>query len=190
MVECGMKTKLNAMVVLALMAAPAAVYAQYANPAATPTTTASTRNLSLREVPQPVQNTINQLAAGRQIVKIDRNEWNGSPAYRVEFKEPGRNPDAYIAADGTLVRPEEKPPSAKTLFFGTTFKDTPAAVQQTLRRQVGDNEITKIDREGSGASRYYRVWVKDMKGATYQLQIAQDGTIQHDSRQDMNHMNR
>jgi uncharacterized membrane protein YkoI len=162
---------------ITLIAAPTVVRSQYDVPA-----TSAAPRLTLDQLPAPVQDTVRKQAGGKEIAKIERETWNGQPGYRVQFKESGRNSDVYVADDGSLLRPEEKPPGAKTLFMGTKFEDTPAAVQETLRREVGAGEITKIDREGRKGQRFYKVRVKDPHGALYELQIGEDGKVVHDTR--------
>jgi len=185
-----MKAKFTLISLLAAsLSAPAICSAQqqYSTPTSTPS---ASQKLTIEQLPQPAQATIRQEAAGREIAKIERANWNSQPGYRVQFKEPGRNPDIYVAESGTLLRPEEKPPGVATLFMGTTFDKTPAAVQDTLRREVGTGEITKIDREGKKGARYYKVYVKDPQGATYELQVGEDGKIQQDSRRTGSPMSR
>ena len=183
-----MKTKfIIATVFTALLATPAAMYSQYTTPTPTPS---ATSKLTLDRLPSAVQDTVRKEAAGREIAKIERDTWKGQSGYRIEFKESGRNPDVYVADNGSVIRPEEKGPGAKTLFMGTKFESTPAAVQNTIRREVGTGEITKIDREGHKDARFYKVYVKEPQGTTYELQIGEDGKIQQDSRQAVNQMNR
>lgn len=166
-----------ALAILAVAGWPAASFSQYDVPPVNDSSTAP--HLMLNQIPTAAQNTIRREAAGREIAKIENETWSGHPAYRVQFKEHGRNPDVLIGYDGAVLRPEEKPP---TLGIGTTFEKTPAAVRNTIRNQIGLGEITKIDEEGVRSNRRYRVWVNDPKGISYELQIARDGSILLDSR--------
>jgi uncharacterized membrane protein YkoI len=135
--------------------------------------------LKLSDTPAAVQDTIKKEAAGREIGTIEREHWNGKPGYRVTFREPGRNPEFYVADDGTSLKPEEKPPA---LFIGTRFEDTPAAVQQTIRREVGNGEIVKINKEGRrGEPAFYKIDLKDTRG-TYQIRVSENGQILENSR--------
>lgn len=141
-------------------------------------------SLSMSELPAPVQNTVRKTAGDEQIARIHRDSLEGKSGYRVQFKERGRNPDIFVTEDGTLLQPREKPPGAKTLYMGTRFEDTPAAVQAALRREVGTDEIVSVDREGSRDTEYYRVRVKTKQGTTYDLRVNADGNITRDSRRD------
>jgi uncharacterized membrane protein YkoI len=137
--------------------------------------------LSLSDVPGPVQQTIKKEATGREIATIERGIWNGQASYRVTFRERGRNPEFYVANNGSLLKPVEKPPGLASMFMGTQFEDAPAAVQETIRRQVGDGEIVKIDKERRGDNTGYKVDIKDTRG-TYQIRVSENGEILENTR--------
>ena len=135
----------------------------------------------LEELPAAAQATIRREAAGREIAVIVGDTINGQKAYAVEFSERGRNPRLYVANDGTIVRPTEKPPA---LGLGTTFADTPAAVQAKLRQEVGDGEILKVDRDKPrDAPATYKVEVRDARGS-YQIRLSEDGRVLENTRND------
>ncbi len=139
--------------------------------------------VNFEELPAAVQQTVTKEAAGRQISDIKTDTVDGRKAYLVEFRERGRNPRLYVGLDGSLLRPEEKPPASP---FGTSFAGTPRAVQETIRREVGDQEIVKIDKRGFGTGpKIYSVEIKGSAGV-FELRIAEDGRIQNDSRRDTN----
>lgn len=102
-------------------------------------------------------------------------------SYELEFKEAGRNSRIHVAEDGTLVRDERPRRSLKSLFLGLQVEDTPAAVQQTIRRLAGDREIIDIDRKGTKAEPVYRVEIKGPQG-TQEVHVDHDGKIVYDSR--------
>lgn len=144
--------------------------------------------LKLSEVPASVQKTIGKEMGGREIAAIERTQWNGQPAYRVSLREGGRNPEFYVADDGTLLKPKEKPPGVGTLFVGTRFEDTPPAVQQTIRREAGEKgEIVNIDRKGGKgeSTTSYKIDLKDARGA-YQIHVAEGGQILDSTRTNRN----
>ena len=135
--------------------------------------------LRLDELPAAAQETLKKEAAGREIAKITRDTVNGHSAYAAEFKEAGRNPRVYVAGDGTLLRPTEKPP---TIGVGTMFSDTPAQVQQAIRDEIGAGEIVRIDKERRrNEPDTYKVDVKDTRG-TFQIRVNEDGKIIENTR--------
>ncbi len=152
--------------------AAASVYSEFVAPVLLP-------KVKLTDLPVKVQETIVKKAEGREVATIRTDTLDGRMAYRIEFQERGRNSRLYIAEDGTLLRPEEIPPVSP---IGTKFADTPAAVQQTIRREAGDGEITKIHRKGLVAEpTTYTVDIRGSRGA-FQLAIAETGVISRDSR--------
>jgi hypothetical protein len=105
---------------------------------------------------------------------------DGRKTYVAEFRESGRNPRVYVAEDGDVLRPTEKPP---VFALRTTFADTPAPVQQALRRELGDGEIVRINKEkgGRGETETYEVEAKDARGS-YQLRVSSDGRVLENTR--------
>ena len=137
--------------------------------------------LRLEELPPAAQQTIKKEAAGREIAGITSDTIEGRTAYKVDLRERGRNPRLYVGEDGALLRPAEKPP---LLGMGTSFGETPVAVQETIRRELADGEIVKIDKEGlRGAATIYKVDIKHGQGA-FQLYISETGTVLRDSRRE------
>jgi uncharacterized membrane protein YkoI len=134
----------------------------------------------LDELPAAAQAAVKKEAAGRPISKITRDTINGREAFAVELKESGRNPRVYIADDGTVLRPTEKPPM---LGVGTTFTDTPAQVQRAIRDALGTGgEIVKIDKDQRrGEPATYKVEIKNANG-TRHLRISEDGKVTEDTR--------
>jgi hypothetical protein len=136
-------------------------------------------HLRLDELPRAAQETIRREAGGREIAVITDDSVNGRKAYAVQFRERGRNPWLYIAEDGTILRPTEKPPA---LGLGTTLSDTPTAVQQTVRQEIGDGQIERVDKNHErNAPDTYKFSVKDARG-TYRLTISADGRVLENSR--------
>jgi uncharacterized membrane protein YkoI len=145
----------------------------------------SSRSLTLEELPQDVGKTAKLQAAGREIVDIDRETWNGKAVYEVEFKERGRNAYVYIDEDGAVVRDEGKTEAearARLDFMGTQIGDTPAAVQKTIRRLVDEKEIVDIDRRSERGRTVYRFEMRGFEGRR-ELKIAEDGRVVSDARE-------
>lgn len=137
-------------------------------------------SLRLEDLPQAAQATIRREAADRPIATIQETAVDKRKAYVAQFRESGRNPQVYVAEDGSVLRPTEKPP---VLLIGTTFSDTPAPVQQALRRELGDGEIVSIDKDrGSrGEADSYQVEAKDAHGS-YRLRLSADGRVLENTR--------
>lgn len=134
-----------------------------------------TPRLALEDLPKAAQETIRREAAARQIAAIHEETLDGRKAYVAQFRESGRNPRVHVAEDGSVLRPTEKPP---VLAIGTTFSDTPAPVQQAIRRELGEGEIVGVDKEkdGRGEAEIYLVEIKDRHGS-YRLRVSPDGRV-------------
>src|SRR5688572_21914833 len=138
-------------------------------------------SLQISDVPDPVQKTVEQQAAGRAVADIDRETWNGKTVYEVEFAQAGRNAQIHVAEDGTIVRDERTEAGLKSLFMGTQLEDTPPAVQETIMREAGNRKIADIDKERRTGEVIYEVEFKE-PGRNIELHIAENGTIVRDSR--------
>jgi hypothetical protein len=128
-----------------------------------------------------VQETIKkeEAATGRKIDSIIADKVDGRLVYRVDLHEKGRNPRFYVAEDGTLLRPLEKPP---VLGIGMTFSEAPKAVQEIIRRELDGGEIVKIQKHGRREEpARYEVEIRTQRGA-FQLEISEEGFITRDSR--------
>lgn len=68
---------------------------------------------TIKDLPQPVKNTLKEKAPSAEIADIDKQAQGGRTIYRITFSEPGTNPTMYISEDGTLVQnmPSEKSPT-------------------------------------------------------------------------------
>ncbi len=73
--------------------------------ALTPTGAAGT---PLSALPEAVQKTIQAKAPNAEVSNIAREEDNGRVIYKIEFKEPGKNPTMKVAEDGSLVQDLQK----------------------------------------------------------------------------------
>jgi hypothetical protein len=135
---------------------------------------------TLSDLPVAAQKTVQKEAAGREIATIDRASREGRTVYEIEFKERGRNSRIHVAEDGALLPGDAPPRGPGALLTGTRLKDTPAAVQQTLRRLAGDQEIADIDRRGTGDEMFFRVEIRGGRGSR-ELRIAPDGRVIFDS---------
>ena len=129
-----------------------------------------------------MQATAKTEAKGREIVDIDRESWRGQSVYEIEFKERGLNSRVYIGDDGKVVRDERRGGQAlRSFFLGTQLEDTPAAVQDTVRRIAGDREIADIDRKTVNGQTVYRVEIRSPQGVQ-EVRVGADGKVIYDSR--------
>src|SRR2546423_12277381 len=54
----------------------------------------------LKDLPQPVKDTLKDRAPKSEVADIDKKTQNGRVVYKITFAESGKNPPLYIAEDG------------------------------------------------------------------------------------------
>jgi hypothetical protein len=71
----------------------------------------------------------------------------------------------------------------RSLFMGTQLSDTPTAVQETIRREGRDRTVRDIDVKTRNGQRVYEVEFDDVRTG-FQIHVAEDGRVLHDTRPD------
>jgi hypothetical protein len=68
---------------------------------------------TIKDLPQPVKDTLKEKAPTSEIADIDKESQGGRVIYRITFTEPGKSPTMYISQDGSIVQnmPSERPPT-------------------------------------------------------------------------------
>jgi hypothetical protein len=61
----------------------------------------------LKDLPQPVRDTLKERMGSAEIADIDKKTQNGKVVYKISFAEAGKNPSIYIAEDGNVVQSPE-----------------------------------------------------------------------------------
>ena len=134
-------------------------------------------SMTLNDLPAAVQKTVKEQQAGREIADIDKEMWNGTAVYEVEFREKGPNSRMHIASDGSIIVDKDRKGAA---YLGTQLSEAPAPVQATVKRVVSTAEIQDVDRETKNGQVVYDVEVKQ-EGLNRHLKIAENGTLLSDS---------
>jgi uncharacterized membrane protein YkoI len=134
-------------------------------------------SMALNDLPAAVQKTVKEQQAGREIADIDKEMWNGTAVYEVEFREKGPNSRLHIASDGSMVVDKDRKNAA---YLGTQLSEAPAPVQATVKRVVSTAEVEDVDRETKNGQVVYDVEVKQ-EGLNRHLKIAENGTLLSDS---------
>jgi hypothetical protein len=131
----------------------------------------------LESLPAPVQLAIKKKAGKRHVARVVREKLGDVPAFRVSFREKGRDPVIYVADDGALLSPEEVRPSLVRTLFGTRFEDTPSEVQTAIRHRIGEGKIVKIEKEKRDEAICYRVEFSTARRQAGMLVIADSGEV-------------
>jgi putative membrane protein len=69
---------------------------------------ASAKTLSYKEIPSAVQDSIRKSGGNADVKDIKKHMMNGKTAYKVEWKQDGRNRVLHIAEDGTILKDNGK----------------------------------------------------------------------------------
>jgi uncharacterized membrane protein YkoI len=138
--------------------------------------------VALSQVPQVVQDTINQQAAGGTVGKIEKGDENGTVVYEAEITKDGKKSELTITADGK-VKPEDADDKEEKGHGKAEEKDefvslsqAPVAVRATIKAQASPDQIVKIVKaDENGTVVYEAEIIKD--GKKSELTIAADGKI-------------
>jgi hypothetical protein len=131
----------------------------------------------LEALPMPAQLAIKKKAGRRHVARIVREMCGDVPVFRVTFREKGRNPEISVSDDGTVLTPEEVPPSLARALFRTRFEDTPREVQNAVRGEIGDGRILKIEKERREGAACYRIEFSTAARRTAALVVADSGKV-------------
>jgi len=63
----------------------------------------------LKDLPQPVRDTLQSRMPTAEVSDIDKKTQNGRVVYKISFIEPGKNPSIYVAEDGSVVSNPSNP---------------------------------------------------------------------------------
>lgn len=134
-------------------------------------------------LPPKVQKTVRAQAPNAEIASVSELSTNGMQAFKVEFREPGRNPSIIVGANGTLLSTELGKPAGviqraltPTGATGTPFSALPEAVQKTIQSQVPNAQVASISRHEENGRTIYEVEFKD-QGKNPTMKVAEDGTL-------------
>jgi uncharacterized membrane protein YkoI len=166
---------------------------------ASPASTVGTTQLSVNQLPEAVQRTINTELSNGQVKRVNQMpRGNGTEMYQVVFAKPdGTEKVIYLDPNGTYVTDNnaatQNAATASTAAFSTanlpprqplsaaskvTLNNLPEAVQYTLKTVAGSTPIEDIDKSNvnTGGSTVYQAAFKQ-NGQTVELRVNDNGTI-------------
>jgi hypothetical protein len=62
---------------------------------------------TLRDLPQPVRETLKERVAAAEVADIDKQTQGGKVVYKISFSEPGKNPALYFDETGKVIQVPE-----------------------------------------------------------------------------------
>ncbi len=91
--------------------------------------------LALKDLPKPVQVTVQKETQGATIVGISKETDAGKTIYEIETKVSGHSRDMLVDAKGALTEVEEE----------TALDSLPAAVQAGIKTSIGKSKLVKLE---------------------------------------------
>lgn len=67
-----------------------------------------TMGTTIKDLPQPVKDTLQQKVPTAEISDIQREDMSGRNVYKITFLDKEKNPTMWIAEDGSVVQPQTK----------------------------------------------------------------------------------
>lgn len=124
------------------------------------------KKVTIDQVPAAVKEAILKEAGKSEIKKIEEVTKGDAKVYKAEWMVDGKEVEVKLAADGKLLKKETE----------TTLDKVPAAVKETIQKELGANKLAKVEEEvADGVTTYEAEWVVD--GKTIELVVAADGKV-------------
>jgi uncharacterized membrane protein YkoI len=149
------------------------------------------QKVSFNDLPKPIQDNLNA-RPGVEVQDIDRVTRDGKVIYEIGFKQNGQHTELQYKEDGSLLTdnksnlvtasPATQPPVAAAAqtqassYGKVTLAQTPVAVQNTIKAQLGGAAVEDIDKLNKDGAIVYEVAFK-RAGKHTELQIAENGTV-------------
>jgi len=126
----------------------------------------SDRPVPLSSIPGPARSTIERLAGGGQIEKLEQEEADGRVIYDVEATADGKHVEYDVASDGAVLTTEES----------VAYDSLPEAVKAASRKYFGPEAELRASKEVEDNKTYYEV--EGAKGnAMITLKLTDTGRI-------------
>lgn len=119
---------------------------------------------ALSETPPAVQNAIKQQLGDGRLGEIDRSEDGAEVTFDVKMCRNGQRRSFSLTADGKII-------SRQLLLT-----ETPAAVHDTIQKEIGSGRIIRIDQTTEGGETAYEVEAKK-GGKRISFAVSVDGKI-------------
>lgn len=177
----GMKTPVKTYVAIAIAAAGLATGCNRSIEKA---------SVDFNSLPTSVQKAVRSQAPDAEIASVSQTTENGVQAYKVEFRQEGKNSQMVVDNDGRILSSDfpTKPNGivqdvqkalTPTGAVGTKFSALPEKVQATIREKAPNAQIADISRHEDNGRVYYEVSFED-QGKNPSIKVADDGTLIQD----------
>src|SRR5262249_40602192 len=122
--------------------------------------------LALKDLPAPVQKTVQETLKGGEIKGISRETEGGVTQYEVETVLNGKNRDFNVDTKGSLVALEEE----------TAIESIPPAARDAIVKKVGTGKISMVETLTEGGQTFYEAAYTTKAGKKAEVTVKPDGT--------------
>jgi uncharacterized membrane protein YkoI len=123
--------------------------------------------MSLADLPDAAQKTVNEQTAGGKIEQIKQENEKGQTRYEVKFTKGDKKMEIEVGADGKVLVTEEE----------VALDQSPAAVQKTIKAEAGDGTVKKVMKTMEDGKEHFGVVVMGKDDKKQWFEVAADGTL-------------
>ena len=122
--------------------------------------------IKLKAAPAAVQEAIKKQAEGGKVKQIEKITDGDKVSYEAVITKNGKDVEIEFAPDGKIILAEE----------AIKLEACPAAVQATVKAQVGDGKLTLLEKVTKDGKVYYEAEITK-GGKNLEVFIAEDGKV-------------
>ena len=124
------------------------------------------KNLQLKDLPAPVQKTVQDSLKGGRIKNIGKEKEDGVEQYEIETVLHGKSRDFNVDTKGNLLVVEE----------ATTIDAIPSAARVSIVKKVADGKLTEVETfVKTGQPMMYEAAYTDKTGKKHEVLVKADG---------------
>ena len=124
------------------------------------------KKLALKDLPAPVQATVQSELKGGEIRTIGKETEHGVVQYEIETMRAGKHRDFEVDTKGRLLVVEEE----------TTFDSIPEAARTAIKRKVADGALGMIELFMRNGETMYEAQYTTKTGKKHEVLVKADGT--------------
>ena len=125
------------------------------------------KGLQLKDLPAPVQQTINANLQGGQIKRIAKEKEDGIEQYEVETMTNGKSRDLNVDVKGNLL----------VIESATTIDAIPAAARDSILKKTAGGKVVSVETfTKTGQAEMYEAAYVDKNGKKHEMLVKADGT--------------
>jgi len=124
------------------------------------------KKLTLKDLPGPVQKTIQEELKGGEIKSIGKETEHGVAQYEVETMLNGKHRDFDVDTKGNLLAVEEE----------TSLDSIPAAAKAAILKRVADGKLGMVELVKQGGVTMYEAGYTTKAGKKHEVLVKADGT--------------